>query len=404
MKKHNATPNSNQPNTQAKPRIDARTTTPVEKKPVTTNAPTKSKKRRIPVFTIVLAVWLIAITCFICWFYGKANDYMVHYEDVYQSSMPELVAEDVATHFMNYDVDYIMANMNTSPRLSQFETQDAVKTYIDNMINGKNIEYKPSSKYSDSIPTYVVEADNFVVAEFTLCKDLQHPKEFGFPTWQLKDITYYTEPFETVYISAPTNFNVYVNGILLDDTYVCSEEIKPSDESYLMDYNTMPGIHDFYVADLYLEPEVKITDMFGTEVNVEYDTSTDIYSTGYTDQHPEREALEEFAINYTTTFANVISHDDNLENLKPYFPEDSQLYDSISRNTALKYFMAHSDTTIENEEIKEFTVYSEDVVFIEVYIEQHMTVGWNDIEVIPTTSRLYCVKIDGEWKVVSMRF
>ena len=33
-----------------------------------------------------------------------------------------------------------------------------------------------------------------------------------------------------------------------------------------------------------------------------------------------------------------------------------------------------------------------------------MTMGYNDIEVVPTTARLYCVRIDGEWKVVSMRF
>lgn len=373
--------------------------TPKDKK-----QPLKRKRRYFPFFTIFLSVWLIALVVVICWFYGKANDFMIHYEEVYQSSMPDLVANDVFEHFKNYDINYIWDNMSSTPRISRFETEESVKTYIDNMINGKEMTYQPSNKYSDSIPTYVIEADGFVVAEFTLNKDLQNPKEFGFPTWKLKEINYYTEPFETVNITAPVNFNVYVNDVLLDDTYVCSDEIKPSDESYLMGYNTMPGIHDFYVADFYLEPDVRITDSFGEEVEVYYDEVSDIYSTTYTGYHPEREELEEFAISYTTTFANVISQDDRLENLKPYFPEDSQLYDSISRNTALKYFMAHSNTTIENEEIKEFIVYSEDVVFIEVYIEQHMTVGWEDIQVIPTTARLYCVKIDGEWKVISMRF
>lgn len=366
--------------------------------------PRAKRRLRVPVFGIILSIWLIAITCAVIWFYGKANDYLLHYEDVYQSSMPELVAEDVFEHFKNYDVDYIWNNMAETPRISKFETADSVKTYISNMIDGKVMTYKASSKYSDSVPSYTVEADGLVVAEFTLCKDLQNPKEFGFPTWQIKQVNYYTEPFEYVYISAPTNFNVYVNDVLLDDTYVCSDETKPDDESYLLDYGTMPGIHDFYVADFYLEPDVKITDLFGNEVEVNYDEATDVYSTGYTSEHPEKETLEQFAISYTSTFANVISQDDSLSNLKPYFPEDSALYDSISRNTALKYFMAHSNTTIENEEIKQFITYSEDVVFIEVYIEQHMTVGWNETQVIETTSRLYCVKIDGEWKVVSMRF
>lgn len=377
---------------------------PQAKSTPNSKAKPKKKKKIFHIYVAVLFVWLIALTCVICWFYGKANDYITHYEDVYQSSMPNLVADDIFENFKNYDVDFIWNNMAESPRISKFETEDTVKEYIHKMIDGKEMTYKPSNKYSDAIPSYVVEADGFVVAEFSLCKDLQNPKEFGFPTWQLKTLSYYTEPFETVYITAPINFNVYVNDILLDETYVCSEEIKPSDESYVIDYGTMPGIHDFYAADLYSEPTVKITDIFGQEVPVEYNETTDIYSTGYTDQHPEREALEEFAISYTTTFANVISHDDKLENLKPFFPENSQTYDYISRNSALKYFMSHSNTTIENEEIKQFIVYSEDVVFIEVYIEQHMTTGWEEVTVVETTSRLYCVKLDGEWKVVSMRF
>lgn len=361
-------------------------------------------KKKISDFSIVLCVWLILVAGFIFWFYGKANDYMVHYEEVYQSSLPVHVADDVFAHFSNYDVDYIWANLAETPRISRFESEDTVKEFMHNMLDGKEMTYQPSSKYSELMPVYVVEADGFVVAEFTLCKDTANPLEFGFPKWQLKDITYYTESFETVYISAPTNFNVYVNGVLLDETYVCSEEVKPSDESYVLEYNSMPGIWDYYVADLYIEPEVRIEDMFGEDVTVDYDESRDIYSTGYTDYHVDREEIEEFAMNYTITFANVISRDQNLQDLAPYFPENSSLYDSISRNTALQYFMGHSNTTIENGEIREFIVYSEDVVYVEVYIEQHMTVGYNDIEIVPTTARIYCVRIDGEWKVASMRF
>lgn len=382
-------------------------TTPekMEKAPVKTNRKKSNTKKRIHAYVIALMVWLVVLTCAIFVVYSKFNSYITHYEEVYQSSLPYIVSDDVFSHFSSYDVDYIWENMTDKPRTSQFESDADIKEYIHRMIDGKEMTYKPSNKYSDAIPSYVVEADGFVVAEFSLCKDLNNPREFGFPTWVLKDITYYTEAFETIFITAPSNFNVYVNGVLLDESYICSEdEIKPDDESYLLDYGTMPGMIDYYIADLFLEPEVAITDMFGDEVDVSYNEETDIYSTGYTDHHVERDALEEFAINYTITFANVISRDESLSSLEPYFPEGSALYDSISRNTALLYFMAHSNTTIENEEIREFISYSEDVVYIEVYIEQHMTVGYNDIQVVPTTARIYCVKVDGEWKVISMRF
>jgi hypothetical protein len=376
-----------------------------QNKPTNRSVRKARKKKLFSVFAIALPVWLILITIFICWFYGKANNYMIHYEEVYQLSLPEHVAEEVFAHFNDYDVDYILGNMpeTSTPVISGFESQESVKTYILDMLEGKELTYKPSSKFSDSIPAYVVEADGFVVAEFTLCKDLQNPREFGFPTWQINEINYYTEPFETAYITAPTNFNVYVNGILLDDSYLCSEETPSSDASYVEDYNTIPSLHDYYVADLYLEPEVVVTDMYDQEVAVTCDEATGTYVADYSDQHPEREELEAFATDYAITFANVISRDEPLEDLLPFFPDNSELYDSISRNTSLQFYMAHSGTTIENEEILDFIAYSEDVVFVEVYIEQHMTV-YGDVEVVPTTARLYCVRIDGEWQVVSMRF
>lgn len=362
------------------------------------------KRRRIPVFLIIVTIWLISVTVVICRFYGKEDDYLRHYEEVYQVSSPELVADEIFEHFRTYDAAYILEHMAQVPRISAFEDESSVKQYILNMIDGKEMSFQPSSRYSDAVPTYVVEADGFVIAEFSLIKDLQNPREFGFPTWQIKEINYYTEPYETVNISAPANFSVYVNGVLLDEAYICSEERIPDDVSYLLEYGTMPGIIDYYVADLYLEPEVRIIDMFGDDVEVSYDESTDFYSAGYTDMHPEKDMLREFAFEYTITFASVISQDARLESLLPYFPENSQLYDSISRNTALQYFMSHSATEIENEEILDFVAYSDDVVYIEVYIEQHMTVGWETVEVVPTTARLYCVRIDGDWKVVSMRF
>ncbi|MCQ2515920.1 MAG: hypothetical protein MJ094_03550 [Saccharofermentans sp.] len=409
MKKHtdNITPSGNQirsiqitpSRTPAKAPAKQTVKTPAKKK--------RKKKKQLHVYVAILMDWLIAVTGGIMYIYKKFNDYLVSYEASYQASRPSHVIDEIFTHFENYDIDYIWEHMDSHPATSQFESEETVRNYILEMINGKAMTYKPSNTYTEESPSYVIEADGLIVAEVKLAKDLMAPqRDYGFPTWTLASISYYTEPFESVMITAAENSTVYVNGILLDDFYVASDITYPSDISYVEPYNTMPGTHTYYIADLYAEPEVVVRDLFGNEIPVTYDSARDIYESTYTSENPERAELEELAIEFTSLFANVISKDANIEDLRPYFAPNSVTFDAVSRNTALQFFTTHGAVTINNQEILEFITYSEDVVYIECYIEQWMQMGWGgaEPEVVPTNARIYFVRIDGVWKVASMRF
>lgn len=403
MKKHTDNNSANPP-----VRAVNKTTTRATNQPVQKPVKRKRKKtKKFHAYVAVLMVWLTIVTGGILYVYKVFNEYLVSYEAAYQASRPSHVIDEIFTHFEAYDIDYIWDHMDSHPVTSQFESDDTVRNYILEMINGKTMTYKPSNTYTEDSPSYVIEADGLIVAEVSLCKDLMAPqRDYGFPTWTLSSVSYYTEPFESVMITAAETSTVYVNGIELDDYYVASELTYPSDISYVEPYNTMPGTHTYYIADLYAEPEVEVHDLFGNTLPVSYDEARDIYETGYTNEHPERAELEELAINFTSTFANVISKDASLDSLRPYFAPNSVTFDAVSRNTALQFFTTHGAVTINNQEIRDFITYSEDVVYIECYIEQWMQMGWggSEPEVVPTDARIYFVRIDGEWKVASMRF
>ena len=366
------------------------------------------KKKKFHIYVAVLIVWLTAVTWVIGYYYNKFNDFQIAYEASYQASLPDLVIEDVFTHFEQRDIEYIWANMSEHPTVSQYEDEQTIKDYMLDMIEGKQLTYVESGEYTAEKPSYTVEADGYVIGSITLRKDPTQQREYGFPTYVLADISFPSLPLEGATITIPENFTVSINGIQLDDTYV-TEEI-PADEDlfqYVEPYGgTIPGFKTYAVSGLYYEPEVTVTDLFGNEVVPDYNESTDIYSTGYTSEHPERAELEEFGINFTTTFANVISRDANIAELDPYFPPDSLALDYISRSTALRYFTAHGSVTIENTEVQEFITYTEDTVYMEVYLEQWMQLGWggSDPEVVPTTGHIFCVKIDGEWQVSGIRY
>ena len=363
----------------------------------------KKGKKKFHVYVAILFVWLIAVTCAILYGYKKFNTFLLDYESSFQSSRPELVMAEVFTHFEARDIDYIWQNMPEHPTVSQFESEDAIKTYMLSMLEGKTLSYVESGEYTADRPCYTIEADGYVVGTVALTRVGQ--KEYGNPIWALSDISFPVLPLEGAMITLPANSTVYINGIQLDDTYI-TEEI-PADEDelqYVEPYGgTIPGFRSYAVSGLYFEPTVEVRDYSGELSPVEYNADLDRYRAEYSTNHAERDFLEQYGIEFTTLFANVISMDADLTELDPYFPPDSLAYNYISRSTALRYFTGHGAVTIQNQEVQEFIAYNEDTVYMQVYIEQEMQM-WPDPEIVPTTTHIYLTRIDGEWQISGMRY
>ncbi len=405
MKKHDQSPKSyssesarvNTPVINKEPRI--------QQEPSGKKRPHKRKKKKFHVYVAVLILWLTACTVAIMYGYRKFNDFLIKYETSYQASMPGLVMDEIFVHFQQRDIEYLWNNMSEHPTVSQFENEDVVKEFMLHMIEDKVLTYTESGEYTAENPSYAIEADGYVIGTVTLKRDLNATREFGFPTWTLANITFPAQPFEGATITIPENSTVYVNGIPLDETYI-TEQIPPdeSELQYVEPYGgTITGFTTYGISGLYEEPSIEVRDYTGEVQPVEYNETTDLYRADFSSNHPEREALEQYGIEFTTLFANVISMDADLTELEPYFPPDSLAYNYISRNTALRYFTGHGAVTIQNEEVQEFIAYNEDTVYMQVYIEQEMQM-WPEPEVVPTTTHLYLTRIDGEWKISGMRY
>ncbi|MBP5179953.1 MAG: hypothetical protein J6127_01515 [Clostridiales bacterium] len=363
----------------------------------------KRKKKKFHVYVAILFVWLIAVTCVIIYGYRKFNSFLIEYEASYQSSDPQIIMNEVFAHFESRDIEFIWQNMPEHPTVSQFESEDVIKTYMLSMIEGKTLTYVESGEYTAERPCYAIEADGYVVSTVALAKVGQN--EYGNPIWGLSNISFPVLPLEGAMITLPSNASVYINGIQLDDTYIT--EVTPPDEDelqYVEPYGgSIPGFTTYAISGLYYEPTVEVKDYSGAVIPVEYNAEFDRYNANYSSNHPEREALEQYGIEFTTLFANVISTDAQLEELDPYFPDGSVAYDYISRNTALRYFTGHGAVTIQNEQVQEFIAYNENTVYMQVYIEQEMQM-WPDPEVVPTTTHIYLTKINGEWQISGMRY
>ncbi|MBR6987040.1 MAG: hypothetical protein IKH82_03110, partial [Clostridiales bacterium] len=92
--------------------------------------------------------------------------------------------------------------------------------------------------------------------------------------------------------------------------------------------------------------------------------------------------------------------------LDKYFPKGSQSLSYIKRNSARQYFTSHGSVSIHNEEVRDCIVFSDNVVYMEAYVEQYMQMYWgsDEPEVLPTDVHLYFVKIDGKWLIGGIQY
>ena len=122
----------------------------------------------------------------------------------------------------------------------------------------------------------------------------------------------------------------------------------------------------------------------------------------------EDQALREMILEGVERYSNFFSKDlpgcrESIDPIRDLFPEDS-IYLTLAdqyRREDMGVFSSHTNTHFENEEISEFTWYSEDCFSCRVRFDKSMTLGR---EIIDTTDNVYFyVKLDGAWVIADIQ-
>ncbi len=371
------------------------------------NANVKDGKSKINFFLVFLICWLVVVTGFIAWFLLRFNNFAAIYESQYQDSLPYHTAEAITQHFNDHDVEYVVANMTSNPGVTEFEDQSVVSEYVETLLNGKSFVYVETDSSREDEPEYYIKTDDgILVARFELKEDKSESLPYGFKAWEQESLELFTAAAYDVVVSAPETYKVYINGIEVSDTYLDGEVVPSELTQYVDPYAVIPGTKNYVVKGLYKKPAVTAVDYLGNECECVYDLVNDTYTVGFVKDFEGREELEEFAISFTSTFANYISQDAGNYALDKYFPSGSQALSYIKRNSSRELYTRHGSVSIHNEEIKDVIVYSEDVVYMEIYVEQWMEMYWgsDEPEVIPTDAHVYFVKINDKWLVGGIQY
>ena len=373
------------------------------------NAEKKKGKngKKLDFFLVFLISWLVVVTGFIAWFLLRFNDFAGKYEAQYQDSLPYHTAEQITEHFNNTDVDYILTNMKDRPSVSEFEDDSVLRDYVRSLIEDKSFIYVETEHSREDAPEYYIKTDDgLIVAKAALAENKNVTLPYGFKAWQENTLEFYTAASFGFNITAPETYKVFVNGIELNEDNSTCELTESELNQYVDPYATIPGMMNYQGKGLYKKPVVTAEDYLGNKCECVYDENTDTYTVGFIKDFDGYEDLSEFAISFASTFANYISQDAGAYALDKYFPSGSQQLSYIKRNSSRQLYTSHGSVSIHNEEIKDCIVFSDDVVYMEVYVEQYMQMYWgsDEPEVIPTDAHVYFVRINDKWLVGGIQY
>lgn len=224
-------------------------------------------------FVVIYAVAFLGATGYgLYWFWGCM--------EAYEASRPHIAIDSyMAKVDREYIMDYSDAYMaDVDSNLQDGETcRDILLEALDGQISYAR---KASACTEDQL-VYVVRCGNQVVGSFTIATTAEDA--YGFKPWVFKEESYdlsWLMGSETVTVTAPEGYQVYVGGVKLDESYIVEQTVTPYEvygdlyEDYelpqfvLYTYEVGPFLGETLEAEVY-DPEGK---------SFTYDESFDPYS------------------------------------------------------------------------------------------------------------------------------
>ncbi len=287
---------------------------------------------------------------------------------------------------------------------TEFEGDGYAVNYIKSLISGKDVTYREAKENTTADPVYELVVDKKVFAKISLKEDgkIKH----GFKNWAIKDINVadYLPKTAAITVSAPENSQVYVNDVIVNDSYITDKsvsiDILSNVEQYLAN---PPKMVKYEIKGLFETPTVKVKDSDGNELEVVENAGN--YTAGVSKDASLEEEFKQYLLDVTNAYArNFANLDKSIFN---YVRPGSELYDAI--NSATTYFYPNSKisgTEFTSREITDYVKYSDDC--FTCHIKYDYTIYFTGYSIEKDVSSVdmtwVFVKKDGLWYLTDTKY
>jgi len=294
------------------------------------------KKKRSFGFVIGMVVYAVLFLTAA----GFGLRYLWDFMDAYEASRPE---NTVNAYMAQLTPDYICDS--AQDLIDQIDhniqSEENCRQAIRDAVSDGVTFARKSAECTDTLNVYVLRSGGKVIGQVELIP--QGEERYGFTPWVVSsdsfDLSFLIG--ETASITVVNDFNVYVDGQKLDESYVTEKDIKfETMEEFYGEFN-LPTMTTYTAGPRLGTTEFTVTDADGNPVVI--DENTDLRS--FLNNCPEdlHQELETFAADFITHYARYLSsrretYWANYTTVIKYVVPDSDLADRLYNAMEGLYF------------------------------------------------------------------
>ena len=316
----------------------------------------KSRTFRLPVFYICLILAVALALIAMAWGLSQLRLILADYED----AQPKYAAEAVfAAHFDPPDFAALVALAGMPENLSPLETEAGFVAELTERYAGKETSYASTTAGADGSLRYLVKAGEQKIATFSLQKSAL-VSEYGFEQYELGEIELYIRPEKRVTVTAPVGDAVYINGKLLDESYLTATGIETDSCAHMPEGVSGITYCTYEAGSLLRAPTVEVKAPDGSLAPLTQDaesgawTADVVYHQALADQYAAQ------MITVAQNYAAFVMRDAYFASFSNYFDKTTDLYQTI-REVPTSFVWAHNGFEFRDVSATEFYAYSDDV-------------------------------------------
>lgn len=218
------------------------------------------KSKKVPVFWILCSVYAVILAGVVI--YGLS--WLWNFLAVYEETRPVHAMETSLTIFEESETGQLQTYLTNTVE-NPYEDISVLLSVFYDAIEGAEISFgKLFGEYTEQHPVYAVVANGEHVATMSFVSDgieVGH----GFCGWKLEQVSLLVNPTKSFAVTVPSSMTVTINGVPVAEQH----KVSTIETDTPVDY-----VNYACNGELYMEPEIQVTDKYGTDVQLQKDESS----------------------------------------------------------------------------------------------------------------------------------
>ncbi len=363
-------------------------------------SPTKEKRRKkfhFPIFYIFLLLLVAAFVTVMHFALAQLEIVMADFEN----AQPKYAAEEAFnTYFASPDFAALAAACDIPENVSPLETKESFVAELTERYGGLPTSYAATTSGADGSLRYLVKAGDLKIAIFSLKKSTE-TTEFGFEQYEIGDIELYIRPEETVSVTARTGDAVYINGNLLDESYVTETGVPTSSCEHVPEGVSGITFTTYEAGALLRAPTVEVISPNGSAAPLTLNEETGVWEADIVYDTALHDKYADQMIKVAQNYAAYVMRDGYFASFSSYFDKTTDLYETI-RQVPVGFVWIHNGYSFDDVSASEFYAYDENTFSCRIRFVQVLHRNGNEDYREQFDVTFYLHRVNGEFLIYDM--